>query len=176
MPASVNKVFLLGNMTRDPELRYTPKGTAVVTVGMAMNHSWKDEGGNVREEVTFVDCTAFGRTAEIISQYCKKGKPVHIEGRLKLDQWDDKQTNQKRQKLSVVISEIQFLNESSGPHEGGGQRERPAFQSNLKSGRTAPPPPADDQPPEAEDDVPFHHIPPARLQALMLGHGGNKLR
>lgn len=152
--ASFNKVILMGNLTRDCELRYTPKGTAVVAVGLALNRKWKDEGGNDREEVTFVDVTAFGRTAENMSQYLHKGSPVHIEGRLKLDQWDDKQTNQKRQKLSVVVETCQFLySANQGEHADSGQR--PEFKSNLRSGRTQTAPPPEDEPPEAEDDVPF---------------------
>ena len=155
--ASFNKVILAGNLTRDIELRYTPKGTAVATVGLAINRKWRDEGGGEHEEVTFVDVTAFGRTAEVWSQYLKKGNPILIEGRLKLDQWDDRQTNQKRQKLSVVVETFQFLNSGGGGGEQQGQRERPEFKSNLRSGRTpAPaPPPTDDMPPEPEDDVPF---------------------
>src|SRR5678816_4951609 len=86
--ASFNKVILAGNLTRDPELRYTPKGTAVAKIGLAMNRQWKDETGQQKEEVTFVDVDAFGRQAEVISQYLKKGRPILVEGRLKLDQWD----------------------------------------------------------------------------------------
>lgn len=154
---SFNKVILMGNLTRDPELRYTPKGTAVATVGLAINRKWKDESGHEKEEVTFVDVTGFGRTAEVMSQYLKKGAPLHVEGRLKLDQWDDRQTGQKKSKLGVVVESFQFLNSGSGQHEQQQERERPHFQSNLRSGRTPPaaPPPSDDMPPEPEDDVPF---------------------
>src|SRR3954453_12555082 len=107
--ASFNKVILLGNLTRDPELRYTPKGTAVAKVGLAVNRNWRTETGEQKEEVTFVDVDAFGKQAETICQYMRKGSPLLIEGRLRLDQWDDKQTGQKRQRLGVVLESFQFL-------------------------------------------------------------------
>src|SRR5437763_385437 len=100
--ANFNKVILAGNLTRDPEVRYTPKGTAIAKLGLAINRTWKNEAGETKEEVTFVDVDAFGRTAEVISQYLKKGRPILVEGRLKLDQWDDKQTGQKRSRLEVL--------------------------------------------------------------------------
>src|SRR6476659_3697391 len=115
--ASFNKVILMGNLTRDPELRYTPKGTAVAKLGLAVNRTWKTETGETKEEVTFVDVDAFGRQAETIAQYCKKGRPLFIEGRLRLDSWDDKQTGQKRSKLGIVAETVQFL---GSPGEGGG--------------------------------------------------------
>ena len=100
--ASYNKVILVGNLTRDPELRYTPKGMAIAKIGLAVNRNWTSESGEKKEEVTFVDVDIFGRTAENVAQYMKKGRPILIEGRLRLDQWDDKQTGQKRSKLGVV--------------------------------------------------------------------------
>src|SRR5687767_4425709 len=158
-----NKVILAGNITRDPELRYTPKGTAVAKIGMAINRQWKDESGQQKEEVTFVDVDAFGRQAEVISQYLKKGRPILIEGRLKFDQWDDKQTNQKRSRLGVVLESFQFLDSGGGQGGGGGgnfggppdanrQQSRPA---TARPAAAAPPPASDDMPPDAEDDVPF---------------------
>lgn len=159
---SFNKVILAGNLTRDPEMRYTPKGTAVANVDIAINRTWKDESGQQREEVTFVSCAAFGRTAEVISQYLQKGKPILVEGRLKLDQWDDKQTNQKRSKLSVVIESFQFLD--SGGGDGGQRQERQPSQPRQAGGRfdnmrqaarPAAPPANDDMPPDDDDDVPF---------------------
>jgi single-strand DNA-binding protein len=156
---SFNKVILAGNLVRDPELRYTPKGTAVAKIGLAINRQWKDESGQQKEEVTFVDVDAFGRQAEVVSQYLKKGRPILVEGRLKLDQWDDKQTNQKRSRLGVVLESFQFLDSGGGQGGGGGggfsappdrQQSRPAPASQA-----APPPPSDDMPPDAEDDVPF---------------------
>src|SRR5687767_12175861 len=159
---SFNKVILAGNLTRDPELRYTPKGTAVAKIGLAMNRQWKDESGQQKEEVTFVDVDAFGKQAETISQYLKKGRPILVEGRLKLDQWDDKQTNQKRSRLGVVLEAFQFLDSgggqggggfsSDGPSDASRQQPRPAA---ARPAAAAPPPASDDMPPDAEDDVPF---------------------
>jgi len=155
--ASYNKVILLGNLTRDPELRYTPKGQAVARLGLAVNRSYKLESGETREEVTFVDIDAWGKQAELISQYLRKGNPLFVEGRLKLDQWDDKTSGQKRTALRVVMENFQFV---GGRAEGGSPRP---------PGPSSPPPPASsapgsaapaadagpDGPPPEEDDVPF---------------------
>ncbi|PYJ80094.1 MAG: single-stranded DNA-binding protein, partial [Verrucomicrobia bacterium] len=97
--ASFNKIILMGNLTRDPELRYTPKGTAVAKLGLAVNRTWKTETGETKEDVLFIDIEAFSRQAETIGQYLKKGSPILVEGRLRMDTWDDKQTNQKRTKI-----------------------------------------------------------------------------
>ncbi|MDB6134796.1 MAG: ssb [Verrucomicrobiales bacterium] len=113
--ASLNKVMLIGNLTRDPELRYTPKGMAVTDIGLAMNRRYVVDGEK-REEVTFVDVTFWGKGAEIISQYMKKGSPIYVEGRLRLDSWEDKQSGQKQSRLKVTGEEFQFL----GGREGGG--------------------------------------------------------
>lgn len=120
--ASYNKVQLIGNLTRDPELRYTPKGTAVAKLGLAVNRKFKTESGEQKEEVTFIDIDAFGKQAEMVGQYLKKGRSVFIEGRLKLDQWDDKQTGQKRSKLGVALENVQFLDSA---HAGEGASHRP---------------------------------------------------
>jgi single-strand DNA-binding protein len=106
--ANYNKVILIGNLTRDPELRYTPKGMAIAKIGMAINRTWRDANGENKEETTFVDVDAFGKQAETIGQYMKKGRPFMIEGRLRLDTWEDKQTNQKRSKLGVVLESFRF--------------------------------------------------------------------
>ncbi len=107
--ASFNKVILLGNLTRDPEVRYTPKGSAVCDLGIAVNRVYTTEGGEKREEVTFVDVVLWARLAEIAGEYLKKGRPIFIEGRLQMDTWDDKQTGQKRTKLRVVGESMQLL-------------------------------------------------------------------
>jgi len=155
--ANFNKVILAGNLTRDPELRYTPKGTAVAQFGLAINRSWKDESGQTKEEVTFVDIDAFGRQAEVVSQYLKKGRPLLVEGRLKFDQWDDKQTNQKRSKLKVVLESFSFID--SRPDNGGSSSEaprpRPAAAAVPAPASGAPETPEVDGPPPEEDDVPF---------------------
>jgi single-strand DNA-binding protein len=115
--ASFNRVILMGNLTRDPQVRYIPSGSAVAEIGMAVNRSWYDKQTNSRkEEVTFVDVTLWGRDAEVAGEYLSKGRPVLIEGRLALDQWDDKATGQKRSKLKVVAERMQML---GGRGEGG---------------------------------------------------------
>src|ERR1700761_2022073 len=142
--ASYNKVILVGNLTRDPELRYTPKGMAIAKIGLAVNRNWTSESGEQKEEVTFIDVDAFGRQAETLAQYMKKGRPLMVEGRLKLDQWDDKQTGQKRSRLGVTLEGFQFID--GGNREGGGGGDaapRPARPSSA-----AKPPPSDsDGPP-----------------------------
>jgi single-strand DNA-binding protein len=150
--ANFNKVILVGNLTRDPELRYTPKGMAIAKVGLAINRNWTSEGGEKKEEVTFVDVDIFGRTAENVAQYMKKGRPILIEGRLRLDQWDDKQTGQKRSKLGVVGEVVQFLGSPTG---GGGEGgEAPRRPSAPSSPAPAAPSGEPDMPPP-DDDVPF---------------------
>ena len=148
--ASFNKVLLMGNLTRDPELRYTPKGTAIAQLGLAVNRQWKSESGETKEEVTFVDVDAFGRQAEVIGQYLKKGRPIFIEGRLKLDTWDDKQTNQKRSKLKVVLESFQFLD--AGRPEGGGAGA-PAARRPAAAADSAPV--AEPEPLAVVYEVPF---------------------
>lgn len=160
-----NKVILAGNLTRDPELRYTPSGIAIAKFGIAVNRKWRDSQSNeLKEEVTFIDIDAFGKQAETIGQYLKKGRPILIEGRLKLDQWDDKQTQQKRSKLGVVLESFSFLD--SGTREGGsdfggggGGAGAPPPRSSPPPRGTPPPsssggPEPEGMPPE-EDDVPF---------------------
>src|SRR5262245_18636773 len=153
--ASFNKVILMGNLTRDPELRYSPKGTAIAKIGLAVNRTWRTETGENREEVTFVDCDAYGRTAETLSQYLKKGNPVLLEGRLRLHSWEDKQTNQKVNKLRVDVETFRFVGSASGggPREGGSSeapRPRaaaPAAAADAEGHDAAPMP--------HDDDVPF---------------------
>lgn len=106
---NLNKVLLIGNLTRDPDLRHTPKGTPVADISLAINRTWSDESGARREEVTFVDITLWNRQAELAAQYLKKGRSSLIEGRLHIDTWDDKATGQKRSRLKVVAESLQFL-------------------------------------------------------------------
>lgn len=154
--ASFNKVILLGNLTRDPEVRYTPKGTAVTELGMAVNRVYTAENGEKREETTFVDVTLWGRTAEIAGEYLKKGRPVFIEGRLQLDTWDDKQSGQKRSKLKVVGEGLQLIGSrpggSGGGGGGGGGDEEGS--SAPRSNKSAPPPKAAPSAPD-DDEIPF---------------------
>jgi single-strand DNA-binding protein len=144
--ANLNKVLLLGNVTRDPEVRYTPKGSAVCDLGIAVNRGYTTDSGEKREEVTFVDVTLWGRTAEVASEYLKKGRPVFIEGRLQMDTWDDKQTGQKRTRLRVVAENMQLLGArpSGGAAEATGER-RQTTEPPKSSGPTEP----------DEDEIPF---------------------
>jgi single-strand DNA-binding protein len=150
--ASFDKVILMGNLTRDPELRYTPKGTAIAKVGLAVNRVWTNEAGEKKEEVTFVDVDIFGRTAENVGQYMRKGRPILVEGRLKLDQWDDKQTGQKRSRLGVIAETVQFL--GSAPGSEGGAPSAPRAARPAAAAAPAAEPVEGDGPPE-NDDVPF---------------------
>lgn len=157
--ASLNKVQLIGNLTRDPELRHTPRGTAVAELGLAINRQWKDEAGTKQEDVTFIDVTLWGRTAELAQQYLFKGNPVYIEGRLTLDTWDDKDTGLKRSKLKVVGETMQFLgSKGSGdrdPNNGG----MSAAESSARA-RQRPQPGSQSATSDAldehiDDDIPF---------------------
>ena len=150
--ANLNRVLLIGNLTRDPEVRYTPKGTAVADIGIAVNRIYSGEDGEKKEEVTFVDVTLWGRQAEVAQEYLKKGRQVFIEGRLQLDSWDDKQTGQKRSRLRVVAENMQMLG-SRGDSEAGSTA--PGTQR-----RTTPPPPQRQTPKDPDldaepDDIPF---------------------
>jgi single-strand DNA-binding protein len=151
--ASFNKVILLGNLTRDPEVRYTPKGTAVTELGMAVNRVYTAENGEKREETTFVDVTLWGRTAEIAGEYLKKGRPVFIEGRLQLDTWDDKTSGQKRSKLKVVGEGLQLIGSRPGGASGGGGGDEEG-SSAPRSSKSAPPPKAAPSAPD-DDEIPF---------------------
>ena len=155
--ASFNKVILLGNLTRDPEVRYTPKGTAVTELGMAVNRVYTAENGEKREETTFVDVTLWGRTAEIAGEYLKKGRPVFIEGRLQLDTWDDKTSGQKRSKLQVVGEGLQLIGSRPGGGSGGGGGGDEEGSSAPRASKAAPPPKAAPSAPAGPDDdeIPF---------------------
>jgi single-strand DNA-binding protein len=150
--ASFNKVMLLGNLTRDPEVKYTPKGSAVADIGLAVNRTYTTDGGEKREETTFVDVTMWGRQAEIAGEYLKKGRPLFVEGRLQLDTWDDKQTGQKRSKLRVVCENFQMLGSRDGG-EGGGSGGGGGGRSSGGGSRSAKSAPAADE--SGDDDIPF---------------------
>jgi single-strand DNA-binding protein len=161
--ANLNKVMLIGNLTRDPEIKYTPKGTAIAQLGLAVNRSWSNDAGEKQEETTFVDVELFGRVAEIAGEYLRKGRPVFIEGRLKLDTWDDKQSGQKRSKMRVVGEQLQLLGSRDGAPQGGpagGRSEysgesRPAQRSAPRPSSPPPRPPADPDLDASDDDIPF---------------------
>ena len=161
--ASFNKVLLMGNLTRDPQLKYLPSQTAVAEFGLACNRKFKSATGEDREEVTFVDCSAFGKTGELINQYFTKGKPIFIEGRLKYDQWEDKQGGGKRSKLAVVVENFQFIGGRDGagggggaPGGGGGGYASGGQSYEPDGGEEAP------APPRASRPMPPRPAPPAR--------------
>jgi len=151
--ANFNKVMLMGNLTRDPEVRYTPKGTAVAEIGLAVNRIYSGENNEKREETTFVDVTLWGRTAEVAGEYLKKGRPIFIEGRLQLDSWEDKQSGQKRSKLRVVAEGMQLIGSRGG--SGSSEGDEATSSSRSSGSRTTPPP--KNAPPAAPDDdeIPF---------------------
>lgn len=143
---SVNRVILAGHLTRDPQLKHLPSQTAVAEFGLAMNRRWRTANGEDREEVTFVDCAAFGKQAEVIQRYCQKGKAILIEGRLKFDSWEDKQGG-KRSRLSVVVDSFQFL--------GGGENKRSEAPKGPARKEPAWDPEADFNDAKGGGDIPF---------------------
>ena len=160
--AYLNKVFLIGNLTRDPELRTTPNGSAIATFGLAVNRTYRDESGTSRDETTFVDIEAWGKQAELVSKYLTKGSPCMVEGRLRLDAWEDKTSGQKRSKLKVVLDNVQFLSRGpgggaaqGGEMSGGDAAEEPRHSAPPPPRSAARPAPAPESAPGLEDDVPF---------------------
>lgn len=175
--ANLNKVMLMGNLTRDPELKYLPSQTAVCDISIAVNRRWTDQEGQTKEEVTFVECSMFGKRGEVLAKYLKKGNPIYLEGRLKLDQWEA-QDGSKRSKLRVVVENFEFLGGGRGGAGGGGEEggeggggyapRQPAARAPYRpaAGRPAPQqqapqqdidqmPPDDVPPPIKDDDIPF---------------------
>jgi len=130
---SVNKVILVGNLTRDPQSRQLPTHSTVTEFGLAMNRKFKSADGEDREEVCFIDCAAFGRQAEVIQKYCRKGKSLYIEGRLRYDTWDDKNGHGKRSKINVVVENFQFLGGKDDPDSVG--HEAPHAAGDRKNSR-----------------------------------------
>ncbi len=153
MAGNLNRVFLMGNLTRDVELRHVSGNQAVANIGLAVNRRWKSPEGENREETTFVDCEAWGRTAEVMAQYLAKGRPVFIEGRLKLDQWEKE--GQKFSKLRVVVESFQFVDSRGGEGGGGGGggagRSSQGGSRQGSSSSSSAPAPAN----VADDDIPF---------------------
>ncbi len=166
MAGSFNRVFLMGNLTRDVELKYTQANRAVANLGLAVNHRYKAADGTLKEEVTFVDCEAWGLTAESMSKYLSKGRPVFIEGRLRLDTWQDKNDGSNRSKLKVVVETFTFVDSRPGGAEGGGGGgggggyaggSRPAPQQGARPApaQAAPANGQGSYEPIQEDDIPF---------------------
>lgn len=172
MAAGFNKVMLMGNLTRDVEIRFTPANTAVGSFGIAVNRTWRTPEGEKREEVSFIDCEVWGKQAEIMKQYLAKGRPVFLEGRLKLDTWKDKTDGSNRSKLKVVVEEFRFIDSKPGAGGGGGgggggashdsphdsgpdeydQSPRPSAPARRGGAGSAPSAPAQ---PMGEEDIPF---------------------
>jgi single-strand DNA-binding protein len=158
--ANVNKVILIGNVTRDPEVKFTSKGSAVTDIGLAINRNYTLDNGEKREETTFVDVELWGRLAEIAGEYAKKGRPVYIEGRLRMDTWEDKASGQKRSRMKVVGENLQLLGARTGgggPSSGG---DHESYDSAPAAPRRSAPPQAQRQvaPPPSDmpdDDIPF---------------------
>ncbi len=152
--ASFNKVILMGNLTRDPELSYTASSTAICKFGLAVNRKWRGADGNQRDDTCFVDCTAFGKAGETLNQYMKKGNPLLVDGRLQFSKWTGKD-GQNRSKLEVVVENFQFL--GGGRSDGEGARPAPAAQAAQHSGSPASAPAGDYEPPPADvgGDIPF---------------------
>ena len=154
---------ILGNLTRDPELRVTPKGTPICQFSLAINRTFKMESGETREEVIFVDVEAWGKQGETIAKYMTKGRPLYVEGRLRLDQWEDKNTKEKRSRMKVVLEQFQFLGDSRGGGAGGpggGTPSEPGIDQTASPERHAPPPRPSAAPKPAgaenlDEDVPF---------------------
>ena len=157
--ANLNKVMLIGNLTRDPEVRYTPSGRAVADIALAINRVWTNDQGQKQEDTTFVDVTLWGRQAELAQQYLTKGRGVYIEGRLQMDTWDDKETGKKRSRLKVIGDSLQFLPDGrGGSGNAGGGPANAAQRSNAAPQRSGPPQGASAAPPEEfqeDDDIPF---------------------
>ena len=164
--ANLNKVMVIGNLTRDPEIKYTPKGSAIADVALAINRNYTPDSGEKREETTYVDVVLYGRLAEIAGEYLKKGRPVYIEGRLKLDTWDDKATGQKRSKMRVVGEGLQLLGGREGGNSGGGAGggdydeadrsvRRPPARQESPARPAANKPPHDPDLDVEHDDIPF---------------------
>ncbi len=155
--ANYNRVILAGNLTRDPQLSYTPSNTPICKFGMAINRNWTDRQTNEkREETCFVDCTAFGRQGEVINQYMSKGRPLLLEGRLQYSQWTS-QEGQKRSKLEVVVDNFQFLGSAGGTRgAGAAPQSQPAEAPAMPPAPEEPPAGAyENEPPGAGSDVPF---------------------
>ena len=162
MAANLNKVLLMGNLTRDPEVKYTPKGTAVCDLGIAINDTYKAQDGTMKETVTYVDVEVWGRTAENCKQYLAKGRPVFVEGQLRLDQWETPQ-GEKKSRMKVRADRVQFLGgggpgRTGAPSSGGGE-QRSSSSGPGDSGRSAARPAStvsEDRPPlPDDDDIPF---------------------
>lgn len=162
--ANYNRIILVGNLTRDPQLKYLPSQMAVVEFGLAVNHKFRTKDGQERDEVLFIDCSCFGKGADIINRYCQKGKPLLVEGRLKYDTWEDKQGGGKRSKHSIVVDNFQLMGGRSdagggAPDSGAGggydEGAAPPQRSAPRPQQNRPAPPARQQPQQPTAEPPF---------------------
>jgi single-strand DNA-binding protein len=169
MASSYNRVILMGRLTRDPQAGTLPSGTAVCELGLAANRRWRDRDGVTREDVLFIDCTAYGKVAQTLAAHLTKGRPVHIEGHLKLDRWE--QAGQHRTKVRVIVEQFRFVDPPPGERATGGRDRAPedrpgnapdqpaAASKRPNKGRRRPaptrPPVAAPAPTTGDDDVPF---------------------
>jgi single-strand DNA-binding protein len=153
MSSSLNRIFLIGNLTRDPESKQLPSGTSVTELGLAVNESYTDKSGQKKDEVVYVDVSVFGQASAFISQYGSKGKSVFIEGKLRLETWDDKQTGQKRSKLKVVAVSVQLFGSRQDSAAPSSPAPRPVAMPQRQAPRPAPrPQPASVATPDFELD------------------------
>ncbi len=152
--SDLNQLILTGNLTRDPEVKYTPSGTAICSFGVASNRVWKDAQGNKMEETFFGDCIAYGRTAEVIKEHFPKGRKILVIGRIKTEKWDDKQTGAKRSATRIIVDNFQFMGDL---RPGNAARNEEADSAAQRTQRPAAPPrpPADPDLDTAPDDIPF---------------------
>jgi single-strand DNA-binding protein len=166
--ANYNRVLLMGNLTRDPEIRYSAGGggregggSAICKFGLAVNRNWTNQAGEKQEETCFVDIVVFGRQAETCNEYLRKGRAAFIEGRLKLDQWEDRESGQKRSKLEVVAENVQFLGSRDGggaPSTGVPRRDEPASRGGRDEAPSSAPP-AGARAAKGGDEINFDDIP-----------------
>jgi len=149
--ASFNKVIIAGNLTRDPEVIYLASGKALCKFGIAINHRWTSESGERKEDVTFLDCKAFGKLAETIEKYLRKGSSILVEGRITQESWDDKTTGQKRTATRIVVENFTFLGSAKGAPSERGESE-PSERGESEPRKSNPAPAPSDAP---ADDIPF---------------------
>lgn len=158
---NLNKIMLMGNLTRDPECKYTPKGMAITQIGVAVNRVWLNDAGEKQEEVTFIDVEFFGKKAEVVGEHFKKGRSIFVEGRLKLDSWTDKESNQKKSKLKVVGESFEFMggpkqDDDRTPAEQHAARQKEVAARPPQRIATRPAPPRDpDLDGDDNSDIPF---------------------
>ena len=152
---SLNKVLLMGHLTRDPELRVTPRGTPICQFSLAINRTFKLESGETRDEVIYVDVEAWGKQGETIAKHVTKGRPLYVEGRLRLDQWEDKNTKEKRSRMKVVLEQFQFLGSPPAQAPAKEPAQAPAKEPAQAPAKEAAPAPGQASSPDQDEDGPF---------------------